>query len=43
MVELSDEAGTVKNLQKNPTDYGIDYFQDRETLVLLRVDSEYII
>lgn len=38
-VELSDEAGIVKNLRNNLNDYGIDYLKERETLILLKVDS----
>lgn len=40
VVDLSDERGEVKNLRCFPTAYGSDFLKERETLVLLRVDSE---
>ena len=39
-VDLSDEQGSVKNLRINPTDYGTEYFGERETVILLKVESE---
>lgn len=39
-VDLSDEEGAVKNIHKNLLDYGTRYFEDRESLILLRVESK---
>lgn len=39
IVELSDEQGVVKNLRNHPLDYGTDYLKERETLILLKVES----
>ena len=39
VIDLSDESGVVKNIHKFPADYGTGYFTDRETLILLKVES----
>ncbi|CAH1778716.1 unnamed protein product, partial [Owenia fusiformis] len=37
-MDLSDEAGAIKNLRNNLNDYGSEYFADRETLILIKVE-----
>jgi len=39
VIDVSDEAGSVKNLRQNLDDYGSDFLKERETVVLLRVES----
>lgn len=39
VIELSDEHGAVKNLRQNLNEYGSRYLKQRETLILLRVDT----
>ncbi|KAK3578689.1 hypothetical protein CHS0354_008547 [Potamilus streckersoni] len=39
IVDVSDEQGFVKNLRNYPLDYGNDHLKDRETLVLLKVET----
>lgn len=41
-VDVSDESGNVKNLRDFPQKYASELLNDRERLVLLRVDSELI-
>ena len=41
-IDLSDENGNVKNLRDTPFKYANEVLCERERLVLLRVDSEYI-
>ena len=38
---MSDEAGEVKLLHTKLADYAADSVSDRETLILLRVESEF--
>ena len=39
-IDLSDEAGSVKNLREFPYKYANELLTERERLVLLRVDSK---
>ena len=39
-IDLSDEAGHVKQLHYNLEDYGTKFLEDREILVLLKVNSK---
>lgn len=41
-VELSDESGNIKFLRECPNRYASEMLTDRESLVLLRVESMYI-
>ena len=43
MVDLSDESGNLKYLRGHPESYATEFLKDRESLVLIRVDSKYII
>ena len=40
VVDLSDESGALKNLPLHPLDYASKYLKDRETLVLVKGESE---
>ena len=40
-VELSDESGQVKHLSDVPFRYASELLQERERLVLLRVESKF--
>ncbi|XP_052769266.1 uncharacterized protein CXorf65 homolog [Mya arenaria] len=39
VIELSDETGVVKNLRQNMDEYGVDFLKERETVILLRVET----
>ncbi|KAH3854852.1 uncharacterized protein LOC127870833 [Dreissena polymorpha] len=39
VIELSDEHGTVKNLRQNLDEYGYEYLKERETVILLKVET----
>ncbi len=41
MVDLSDESGNLKYLRGHPESYATEFLKDRESLVLIRVDSKY--
>lgn len=42
MVDLSDENGNLKYLRGHPESYATEFLKNRESLVLVRVNSEYI-
>jgi len=39
-IDLSDESGLLKHLQRHPLDYGTKYLNEREILVLVKGESE---
>jgi hypothetical protein len=41
MVDLSDDSGNLKYLRGHPESYATEFLKDRESLVLIRVDSKY--
>jgi hypothetical protein len=40
VIDLSDQTGVRKNLLKNPTDYAIKYMDERDTLILVKIESK---
>lgn len=40
MVDLCDESGNLKYLRGHPESYATEFLKDRESLVLIRVDSK---
>lgn len=40
MVDLSDESGNLKCLRGHPESYATEFLKDRESLVLIKVDSK---
>ena len=40
MVELSDESGNLKNLSEHGSEYASVYLKERESFVLIRVESK---
>jgi hypothetical protein len=40
MVDLSDDSGNLKYLRGHPESYATEFLKDRESLVLIRVDSK---
>lgn len=39
-IDLSDESGSLKNLQSHPLDYGTKYLNEREILILVKGESK---
>lgn len=39
-IDLSDQAGVRKNLLLNPTDYAIKYLEEKDTLILVKIESK---
>ena len=39
-IDLSDESGNLKNLRDFPNKYAADLLEDREKLVLIRIERE---
>lgn len=40
-IDLSDESGSLKNLQSHPMDYGTKYLNEREILILVKGESKF--
>lgn len=40
-IELSDESGNIKCLREAPNKYANEILDDRETLILLRVERKF--
>ena len=38
VIDLSDQTGVRKNLLLNPTDYAIKYMEERDTLILIKIE-----
>ncbi|XP_064622183.1 uncharacterized protein CXorf65 homolog [Lineus longissimus] len=43
IVDLSDEEGQVKNLNSSLTQYGTNFFTNRERLILLKVERHHVV
>ena len=41
-IDLSDESGSLKNLQSHPLDYGTKYLNEREILILVKGESKSV-
>lgn len=41
-IDLSDESGSLKNLQSHPLDYGTKYLNEREILILVKGESKLL-
>ena len=41
IVDLSDESGNLRYLREHPESYATEFLKDRESLVLIRVDSKW--
>ena len=42
VIDLSDQTGVRKYLLSNPTDYAIKHMEERDTLILVKIESESI-
>ena len=40
VIDLSDQTGVRKNLLSNPADYAIKHMEERDTLILIKIESE---
>ena len=40
-IDLCDEGGNLKNLRDFPNKYAAELLEDRERLVLIRIDRKY--
>jgi hypothetical protein len=40
VIDLSDQTGARKNLLSNPADYAIKHMEERDTLILIKIESE---
>ncbi len=41
VIDLSDEQGEIKHLQEHKIEYANSYLKERETLILLEIESKY--